>query len=126
MSKQASVCQNGACGLDRSLLRAALAGPARNAPAEVSAAQSVLYFGKKECPVCLEARAVLDAVLSSREGADCRDYDLDSVEGLIEGSLRNALEVPTVLVLRKGRETARWEGRAPGEAEFRQALDREE
>ncbi len=126
MSKQTSVCRDGVCRLDRSLLRAALAGPARNAPAEVPAARSVLYFGKKECPVCLEARAVLDAVLSGRAGADDRDYDLDSVEGLIEGSLRNALEVPTVLVLHSGRETARWEGRAPGEAELRQALEFEE
>ena len=124
MSKGATECRSGACRIDASKLRAVLAGGNRKnvAPPAPATSKSVLVFTRAACAVCAEAKAALAAAAAGREEIAIIYHDLDTAEGLVEGSLRNALSVPTLLVLDRGRETARWESRAPSAADLRAAL----
>jgi len=124
MSKGATECRSGACRIDTEKLRAVLAQGHRksNDVAAAMASRSVLVFTRARCPVCAEAKTVLNGVAAGRDGIAIANHDLDTAEGLVEGSLHNAFAVPTVIVLDHGREKARWESRAPSAADLRAAL----
>ena len=122
MSKGATECRSGACRIDAVKLRAVLAGGNRKNAAPPAASKSVLVFTRAACAVCAQATAALAAAAAGREEIAVVYHDLDTAEGLVEGSLRNALSVPTLIVLDRGRETARWESKAPSAADLRAAL----
>ncbi len=124
MSKGATECRSGACRIDAAKLRAVLAGGNRKnaAPPAPVASKSVLVFTRAACAVCAQTKAALAAAAAGREEIAVVYHDLDTAEGLVEGSLRNALSVPTLIVLDRGRETARWESKAPSAADLRAAL----
>jgi len=76
----------------------------------------VTIFSKIDCPVCDEARAIIQSCvdeLGEGSALTVRHFDLDTAEGLVEGSLRNALEVPTTILEWQGEELVRWEQAPP-------------
>ncbi len=82
---------------------------------------TVSVFGKKDCPTCRETE---NRVKASSVGTTAKlvFYDLDTVDGLVEGSLQNALEVPSTIIRRGEEELARWEGEAPPLPELQRYL----
>jgi glutaredoxin len=76
----------------------------------------VKIFGKKDCPICKASLRKFEFFLHKWELAERVElafYDLDTVDGLTEGSLLDALEVPTIVLEDEGVEIARWEKRIP-------------
>ena len=114
-----AVCPDESCRIDPEKLRAAQArfGTSMTRPVESPSGEVVLIvFGKNDCPVCDEAWAVIQSCvkeLGVRSDLTIRHFDLDTAEGLVEGSLRNALEVPTTVLEWRGEELVRWEKEAP-------------
>ena len=81
----------------------------------------VKIFGKKECNLCKASVKKFQFFLHKWELAERVElafYDLDTVDGLAEGSLLDALEVPTIILEKDGVEIARWEKRIPRSDEF--------
>jgi len=81
----------------------------------------VKIFGKKECNLCKASVKKFQFFLDKWELAERVElafYDLDTVDGLAEGSLLDALEVPTIILEKDGVEIARWEKRIPRSDEF--------
>jgi len=81
----------------------------------------VKIFGKKDCNLCQASVKKFQFFLDKwelSERIELTFYDLDTVEGLTEGSLLDALEVPTIILEEDGREVARWEKRIPKSDEF--------
>jgi hypothetical protein len=113
------VCLDDSCRIDPEKLRAAQArfGSSITRMVESESGEMVLIvFGKDDCPVCDEAREVIQSCLNEpgvRSDLTVRHFDLDTAEGLVEGSLRNALEVPTTILECRGEELVRWEKEAP-------------
>jgi len=81
----------------------------------------VKIFGKKECNLCKASVKKFQFFLDKWELAERVElafYDLETVDGLAEGSLLDALEVPTIILEKDGVEIARWEKRIPRSDEF--------
>ena len=81
----------------------------------------VKIFGKKDCNLCKASVRKFEFFLDKWELAERIEltfYDLDTVDGLTEGSLSDALEVPTIILEKDGMEVARWEKRIPRSDEF--------
>jgi len=81
----------------------------------------VKIFGKKDCNLCKASISKFKFFLDKWELAERIElafYDLDTVDGLTEGSLLDALEVPTIILEEDGVEIARWEKRIPRSDEF--------
>ncbi|MEA1928709.1 MAG: hypothetical protein U9N73_10920 [Candidatus Auribacterota bacterium] len=112
-------CSDDSCRIDQEKLRDAQArfGTSITRAVESSSGEVVLIvFGKDDCPVCDEARAVIQSCIDKpgvRSDLTVRHFDLDTADGLMEGSLRNALEVPTTILEWQGDELDRWENTAP-------------
>ena len=113
------VCPDDSCRIDPDKLREAQArfGTIITRGKEsTSGGMVVTIFSKTDCPVCVEARAIIQSCVDEL-GADSdlavRHFDLDTAEGLVEGSLRNALEVPTTILEWQGEELVRWEQEPP-------------
>jgi len=85
----------------------------------------VKIFGKKECNLCKASLRKFQFFLDKWELAERVQlvfYDLDTVDGLTEGSLLDALEVPTIVLEKDGVEVARWEKEVPRSDEFGKIL----
>ena len=112
-------CPDESCRIDPEKLRAAQArfGTSITRAVESPSGEVVLIvFGKNDCPACDEARVVIQSCIDKlgvRSSVTVRHFDLDTAEGLVEGSLRNALEVPTTILEWHGEELVRWEQEAP-------------
>ncbi|MDH5173955.1 MAG: hypothetical protein OEW43_01710 [Elusimicrobiota bacterium] len=81
----------------------------------------VKIFGKKNCNLCKASLKKFQFFLDKwelTERIELNFYDLDTVDGLTEGSLLDALEVPTIILEKDGLEIARWEKRVPRSDEF--------
>ncbi len=81
----------------------------------------VKIFGKKDCNLCKASLKKFQFFLDKwelTERIEINFYDLDTVDGLTEGSLLDALEVPTIILEKEGLEIARWEKRVPRSDEF--------
>ena len=113
------VCSDDSCRIDQEKLAAAQArfGTRMTRGVEtIPGGMVVTIFSKIDCPVCDEARKIIQSCVDELEaGSDLtiRHYDLDTAEGLVEGSLRNALEVPTTILEWQGEELIRWEQEPP-------------
>jgi len=82
---------------------------------------NVKVFGKKECNLCKASLKKFEFFIDKwglGEKVTLTFYDLDTVDGLTEGSFLNALEVPTIVLEEGGVEVVRWEKRMPTSDEF--------
>lgn len=113
------VCPDDSCRIDQEKLRAAQDRFGTNITRAVESPSGelvLIVFGKNDCPICDEARAVIQSCVNElgvRSDLTVRHFDLDTAEGLVEGSLRNALEVPTTILEWHGKELVRWEQEVP-------------
>ncbi|MFH1715280.1 MAG: hypothetical protein ABH857_03690 [Elusimicrobiota bacterium] len=83
---------------------------------------TVKIFGKQNCDLCKKVKEKFDVFLAhweKKDGVNITFYDLDTPEGLVEGAMLNATDVPTTIIEKDGSEVARWEKKSPVSQEFR-------
>lgn len=80
----------------------------------------IKVFGKQECEACDAIKKKFRFFLD-KWGAkhNLLFFDLDTLDGVTEGALYNALDAPTTIIEENGQEIARWEGRVPESSEFK-------
>ena len=79
-------------------------------------------FGKKDCPACKGARQKFEVFLNRWNLSDSVEmsfYDMDTVDGLTEGTFYGVSKVPTTILEDDSRELARWEGEVPLSQDFK-------
>ena len=86
----------------------------------------IKIFGKTTCDACKATKEKFNFFLnhwglSSR--AEILYFDLDTVDGLSQGAYLDALEFPTTILEKDGRELARWKKTVPTSQEFRQFFE---
>lgn len=84
---------------------------------------TINVFGKSGCDACKSTKEKFEVFLShwdKRDQATIVFYDLDTVEGLTEGSMRGATDVPTTIIEKDGTEVARWEKKVPLSKDFKE------
>jgi thiol-disulfide isomerase/thioredoxin len=82
----------------------------------------IKIFGKKTCSACKAAREKFEFFLNRWKvsgKAKIIFYDLDTVEGLAEGSYYNVSEIPTTILEKESREITRWIKEVPLSQEFK-------
>jgi hypothetical protein len=85
----------------------------------------LLYFVKKDCQACKTAVEKVGFFLEKWGVADTIETQTASVstsEGLVEASMREVSEIPTIILEDGGDEVARWIRRPPLSAELRAKL----
>ncbi len=83
----------------------------------------IKIFGKNDCSACAATKQKFEFFLKKwnlEDSAEIVFYDLDTVDGLVEGSLLNAMDVPTTVLEKEGKEIARWEKAVPTSSEFKE------
>lgn len=114
-----AICPDGSCRIDMDKLRDAQARFGDNIRRNLTASAGemvIALFSKKDCPVCEETKAVIKACIDELEdqtNLTVRYFDLDTTDGLMEGSMRNALDIPTTILEWHGEEIVRWEQECP-------------
>jgi glutaredoxin len=84
---------------------------------------TIKIFGKQGCDACKSTKEKFDVFLShweKKDAAKVEFYDLDTVEGLTEGSMVGATDVPTTIIEQDGKEMVRWEKQVPLSKDFKQ------
>jgi thiol-disulfide isomerase/thioredoxin len=82
----------------------------------------IKIFGKKTCPACKSAREKFEFFLDRWEVSAKPEiifYDLDTVDGLAEGSYYDVREIPTTILEKESREITRWTKKVPLSREFK-------
>lgn len=72
----------------------------------------IKVFGNSSCPVCKTALQKYEFFLKRwglKEKIPVRFYNMDTLDGLVEGTMNEVVEVPTTLIIENGRVLARWE-----------------
>lgn len=73
---------------------------------------SIKFFWKQDCPKCSTAKQVLVALRDG--GFNVTEYDLETADGLAEGTYHNVLSTPTLLVVDDtDKELLQWRGDVP-------------
>jgi len=86
----------------------------------------VKVFGKKDCDICKIAKDKLQSFITETnlgEKSNMIFYDLDTTDGMTEGSLLDALDVPTIIIEKNEQEIARWAKYIPGTATLKKFFD---
>lgn len=77
----------------------------------------IRIFGKKDCNACKLAKQKFEFFIKRWQLEDkvkITFYDLETIEGLTEGTLADVVEIPTSLLIDdQGKEIARWEIKIP-------------
>jgi len=76
----------------------------------------ILIFGKETCAKCRTTKHKLGHLLEHTGLGDkvpLRYYDLETVDGMVEGAWRDVMDVPTVIVDHNAKELTRWSGVIP-------------
>ncbi len=82
----------------------------------------IKIFGKKTCSACKSAREKFEFFLNRWKISDrarITFYDLDTIDGLAEGSYYNVREIPTTVLEKESREITRWTKKVPLSREFK-------
>ncbi len=71
--------------------------------------KKVYVFGKKTCPLCKDTYEKL-CYFKEKENfsAEIRYFDMDTVDGLTEGSFYEVSDIPTVVIVDDDQEIVRW------------------
>jgi hypothetical protein len=88
----------------------------------------IKVFGKKDCQACAATKEKFSFFLNKwglTSKAEMIFYDLETLEGLTEAALMDALEAPTTILEKDGQEIARWEKTVPQSQEFKQYFQTE-
>ncbi|MGB9721137.1 MAG: hypothetical protein ACPL28_06660 [bacterium] len=81
--------------------------------------KKVFIFGKQTCPVCKDTYEKL-CYFKEKKGfnAPIQYVDMDTVDGLAEGSFYEVSDIPTVIIFDDDRELVRWTKKPPVSEEF--------
>ncbi len=85
----------------------------------------IKIFGKKDCNLCESTKKKVDFFINKWEMKDKVKiifYDMDSVDGLTEGAMLDATEIPTTIVFKDDNEIARWVKEVPESEELKSSL----
>ena len=87
----------------------------------------VSIFGKTNCGKCLSTKKMLGHFIPKWGLADkvtVEFYDMDTTDGLAEGSFYDVsvVNLPTVIIAEGEKTVARWEGHIPNTDELKVAL----
>ena len=85
----------------------------------------VHVFGKQDCAKCESTKHKLEHLIGKLGVADrvrLQFFDMETVDGLTEGSFRDVFDIPTTIVERDGEDVVRWEGTIPSTAAIKQYL----
>lgn len=85
----------------------------------------IKIFGKNDCSLCKTAKKKIDFFIDEwgmKDEVNVVFYDMDSVDGLTEGAMLNATEIPTTIVMKDNNEVARWVKEVPESEELKSSL----
>ena len=83
----------------------------------------IKIFGKKNCDACKSTKQKFDLFLEkwdAKGDVEMKFYDLDTVEGLTEGAMNDATDVPSTIIEKNGVEVARWTKKVPLSKDFKE------
>ena len=86
----------------------------------------VFIFGKTGCARCDSTKRKVTHLLDRwgvKEQVNMNFVNLDTVEGLAEGSFYDVTQIPVTIVTRQEQEVARWDGVVPASDELRMSLN---
>jgi len=79
----------------------------------------VYIFGKPSCPVCKDAFNKVNYFRDKGKfNAEIKYFDMETIDGLTEGSFFEISDIPTVVIMEEQRELARWVKKPPISEEF--------
>ena len=85
----------------------------------------ILIFGKQDCGECKKAKHRVGHYVN-KWGLDGEVpvvfIDMESVEGLTEGSMRDVWDIPTTIVEQGDNTVGRWDGEPPKSESLRELL----
>lgn len=81
--------------------------------------KKVYIFGKPSCPVCKDAVNKINYFRDKGKfDAEIKYFDMETLDGLSEGSYFEVFDIPTVVIFEEQRELARWVKKPPISEEF--------
>jgi thiol-disulfide isomerase/thioredoxin len=84
---------------------------------------NIKIFGKQNCDACKSTKEKFNIFLDKwekKEDVVITFFDLDTVEGLTEGAMLDATDVPTTIIEKDGQEVARWQKKVPLSKDFKE------
>ncbi len=82
-------------------------------------------FGKKGCAKCESTKNKIEHLKKEISQNFSFDYyDLDTLDGLTEGSYYGVYQIPTTIIVENGIVVKRWEGIIPPTEELLEILER--
>ena len=82
---------------------------------------SIKFFWKQDCPKCPAAKQIFDGL--KKWGFRAVEYNMETAEGLAEGTYHSVLSTPTLLVIdEEDREILQWRGDIPTLEEIKAVL----
>jgi hypothetical protein len=88
---------------------------------------NIKVFGKKDCDACKSTIKKFETFANTWKVSDkiaVNFIDMETVDGLTEGTLLNVGEIPTSIIEQNGKEVARWDGKVPLSEEFKPVFER--
>jgi len=85
----------------------------------------VRIFGKKECSLCKATSEKISFFVEKwklKSDVAVVFYDMDTIDGLAEGSFQNAMDVPTTVFVKDGLEIARVTKEVPDSGKLEELL----
>lgn len=80
----------------------------------------VKLFGRDDCQKCAQAKEIFKNYFSS---LSVEYYDVDTVDGLSSAlNFQIASSLPTIIIMKDGREIKRWSGELPKIQEIEQVI----
>lgn len=79
----------------------------------------VYIFGRPDCSVCKDAVHKVNYFKEKGKfQAEIKYFDMESVDGLAEGSFLEVSDIPTIVIMNEGEEIMRWVKKPPISEEF--------
>ncbi len=81
--------------------------------------RKVYIFGKPACPICKDAYEKIKYFKRKNNfTAEIKYFDMETLDGLVEGSFNEVGDIPTIIILDGKNELARWVKHPPISEEF--------
>ncbi|OGC41291.1 hypothetical protein A2Y85_00510 [candidate division WOR-3 bacterium RBG_13_43_14] len=79
----------------------------------------IYVFGKPSCPVCKDMHNKMQYFKEKRKfSAEIFYYDIETLDGLVEGAYNEVSDIPTVIIFNDDHELVRWVKKPPVSQEF--------
>ncbi len=79
----------------------------------------IYVFGKPSCAVCKDTHKKIQYFKNKKKfNAEILYYDVETVDGLVEGAYNEVSDIPTVIIFKDRNEIVRWIKKPPISEEF--------